>query len=53
MENSIHLSVARCEWNLNDVLLTRFHNEEWGEPLHDDRMWFEFLALEGMQAGLS
>ena len=46
-------SVTRCEWNLNDVLLTRYHDEEWGEPLHDDRMLFEFLALDGMQAGLS
>ena len=46
-------SVARCEWNLNDALLTRYHDEEWGEPLHDDRMLFEFLALDGMQAGLS
>jgi DNA-3-methyladenine glycosylase I len=53
MEESIDLSVTRCEWNLNDVLLTRYHDEEWGEPLHDDRMLFEFLALDGMQAGLS
>ncbi len=53
MENSVDRSVTRCEWNLNDVLLTRYHDEEWGEPLHDDRMLFEFLALDGMQAGLS
>jgi DNA-3-methyladenine glycosylase I len=53
MENSIDLSVTRCEWNLNDALLTRYHDEEWGEPLHDDRMLFEFLALDAMQAGLS
>ena len=53
MENTIDRSVTRCEWNLNDVLLTRYHDEEWGEPLHDDRMLFEFLALDGMQAGLS
>ena len=46
-------SVTRCEWNLNDALLTRYHDEEWGEPLHDDRMLFESLALDGMQAGLS
>lgn len=46
-------SVTRCEWNLNDIILTRYHDEEWGEPLHDDRMLFEFLALDGMQAGLS
>ena len=53
MDNSIDLSVSRCEWNLNDALLTRYHDEEWGEPLHDDRALFEFLALDGMQAGLS
>jgi DNA-3-methyladenine glycosylase I len=53
MENTIDLSLNRCEWNLKDVLLTRYHDEEWGEPLHDDRMLFEFLALDGMQAGLS
>ena len=53
MENNIDRSVTRCEWNLNDELLTRYHDEEWGEPLHDDRMLFEFLSLDGMQAGLS
>jgi DNA-3-methyladenine glycosylase I len=53
MENMVDRSVSRCEWNLNDALLTRYHDEEWGEPLHDDRMLFEFLALDGMQAGLS
>jgi len=53
MENMIDRSITRCEWNLNDALLTRYHDEEWGEPLHDDRMLFEFLALDGMQAGLS
>ena len=53
MDNIIDRSVARCEWNLNDVLLTRYHDEEWGEPLHDDRKLFEFLAFDGMQAGLS
>lgn len=53
MDNFVDRSVTRCEWNLNDALLTRYHDEEWGEPLHDDRMLFEFLALDGMQAGLS
>ncbi len=53
MEYIIDRSISRCEWNLNDVLLTRYHDEEWGEPLHDDRILFEFLALDGMQAGLS
>jgi len=53
MEDLIDRSVTRCEWNLNDALLTRYHDEEWGEPLHDDQKLFEFLALDGMQAGLS
>ena len=53
MDNTIDLSVSRCEWNLSDVLLTRYHDEEWGVPLHDDQMLFEFLSLDAMQAGLS
>jgi len=53
MDNLVDRSVSRCEWNLNDVLLTRYHDEEWGNPLHDDRMLFEFLSLDAMQAGLS
>jgi DNA-3-methyladenine glycosylase I len=53
MENMADRSVTRCDWNLNDALLTRYHDEEWGVPLHDDRILFEFLALDGMQAGLS
>jgi DNA-3-methyladenine glycosylase I len=53
MDETIDLSLCRCEWNLNDVLLTRYHDEEWGNPLHNDQMLFEFLALDGMQAGLS
>jgi len=53
LDNTIDLSVSRCEWNLSDVLLTRYHDEEWGVPLHDDQMLFEFLSLDAMQAGLS
>ena len=53
MENTLDRSLTRCEWNLKDVPLTRYHDEEWGNPLHDDRMLFEFLSLDGMQAGLS
>jgi DNA-3-methyladenine glycosylase I len=44
--------VARCEWARSD-LERRYHDEEWGVPLHDDRRLFEFLILEGAQAGLS
>ena len=42
----------RCEWAKND-LAVEYHDEEWGVPLHDDRRLFEFLILEGAQAGLS
>jgi DNA-3-methyladenine glycosylase I len=42
----------RCPW-ASDELLTRYHDEEWGVPQHDDGRLFEFLVLEGAQAGLS
>ncbi len=42
----------RC-WGGNDPLMIAYHDKEWGVPLHDDRLLFEFLVLEGMQAGLS
>ena len=44
---------VRCSWCLGDELYLGYHDEEWGVPLHDDRMLFEFLVLEGAQAGLS
>jgi DNA-3-methyladenine glycosylase I len=47
------LNVVRCAWSANDPLMTAYHDEEWGVPLHDDRTLFEFLILEGAQAGLS
>jgi len=43
----------RCGWARGDQLLIDYHDEEWGVPLHDDRPLFEFLVLEGIQAGLS
>lgn len=45
----------RCVWAGpgTDPLMLRYHDEEWGVPVHDDRLLFEFLILEGMQAGLS
>ena len=43
----------RCEWAGSDPLYVAYHDEEWGVPLHDDRRLFEFLLLEGAQAGLS
>ena len=44
--------MSRCGWAKDDVSI-RYHDEEWGVPVHDDRTWFEFLILEGAQAGLS
>jgi DNA-3-methyladenine glycosylase I len=43
----------RCEWCGSDPLYVAYHDEEWGVPVHDDRLLFEFLVLEGAQAGLS
>jgi DNA-3-methyladenine glycosylase I len=45
--------IRRCIWAGDDPLYQRYHDEEWGEPVHDDRKLFEFLLLEGAQAGLS
>ncbi len=47
MENS------GCAWSLSDDLLRRYHDTEWGVPVHDDRVLFEHLALEVMQCGLN
>jgi DNA-3-methyladenine glycosylase I len=44
---------GRCAWAENDPLYIRYHDEEWGVPVHDDRILFEMLILEGAQAGLS
>jgi DNA-3-methyladenine glycosylase I len=45
---------TRCTWvSLDDQLMRQYHDEEWGVPVHDDRKHFEFLILEGAQAGLS
>lgn len=44
--------IIRCAWAANDHLI-RYHDREWGVPLHDDVQLFEFLILEGAQAGLS
>jgi DNA-3-methyladenine glycosylase I len=45
-------TLVRCGWARNDLSI-RYHDEEWGVPTHDDRVFFEFLILEGAQAGLS
>lgn len=46
-------SVSRCPWCGSDPLYVAYHDTEWGVPQHDDRTLFEFLILEGAQAGLS
>src|SRR5208337_4959762 len=45
-------NVVRCTWATNDLSI-QYHDREWGVPQHDDRLLFEFLILEGAQAGLS
>lgn len=45
--------LARCDWVSNDPRYIAYHDTEWGVPVHDDRLLFEFLILEGAQAGLS
>jgi DNA-3-methyladenine glycosylase I len=45
--------MERCSWCGMDELYVRYHDEEWGVPVHDDRKHFEFLVLEAAQAGLS
>ncbi|MDB5802015.1 MAG: DNA-3-methyladenine glycosylase [Rhodocyclales bacterium] len=45
--------IHRCTWAGNDPLYVAYHDEEWGVPVYDDRKLFEFLILEGAQAGLS
>lgn len=45
--------MERCSWCGDDPLYTKYHDEEWGVPVHDERKHFEFLVLESAQAGLS
>src|SRR5579872_6152333 len=48
------MSQKRCSWvALDNPLMVRYHDDEWGVPVHQDRKHFEFLVLEGAQAGLS
>ena len=44
---------TRCNWSTSDTIYIDYHDKEWGVPVHDDRLLFEFLILEGAQAGLS
>ena len=47
------VNIIRCEWVGDDPLMISYHDKEWCVPVHDDRKLFEFLILEGAQAGLS
>lgn len=48
------MELKRCGWpGIQDLVYREYHDREWGVPVHDDRVLFEFLALEGAQAGLS
>jgi len=44
---------SRCDWAGKEKIYIDYHDQEWGRPIHDDKLLFEFLILEGMQAGLS
>ena len=50
---AVAMTSARCTWAGDSALYQAYHDQEWGVPLHDDRALFEFLILEGAQAGLS
>lgn len=52
METNPNVQIQRCPWSASD-LMNAYHDQEWGVPVHDDRLLFEFLILEGAQAGLS
>jgi len=53
MARRARATTRRCLWAGSDPLYGRYHDEEWGVPVHDDRQLFEMLTLEGAQAGLS
>lgn len=52
-EGVTETEIIRCAWAGSDPLYRAYHDHEWGVPVHDDRLLFEFLILEGAQAGLS
>lgn len=54
MENMIPTNIKpRCSWVTSDPIYLDYHDDEWGQPIRDDRQLFEFLTLEGAQAGLN
>src|SRR5437879_12520212 len=52
MKKSSETDLVRCHWAQNELSIA-YHDADWGVPVDDDRKWFEFLILEGAQAGLS
>lgn len=52
-EKKMKMEKTRCNWVSNDELYIKYHDEEWGKPVYDDNVLFEFLVLESFQAGLS
>jgi Methyladenine glycosylase len=52
LSTPIHNPLKRCAWAKGDLYIA-YHDHEWGVPVHDDRLLFEFLILEGAQAGLN
>lgn len=53
MNAKLKIMCTRCNWAISGENMKKYHDEEWGVPLHDDQKLFEFLVLEGFQAGLS
>lgn len=53
LQNTSHNKIIRCTWAGTDPLYCHYHDHEWGVPVHDDQRFFEFILLEGAQAGLS
>ena len=49
----LEVPIIRCDWCVKDPIYIKYHDKEWGVPVHDDKKLFEFLILEGAQAGLS
>ena len=47
------MSIERCKWVGNNPLMIKYHDEEWGKPLHNDQRLFEYMILDAFQAGLS
>lgn len=51
--NKASTSIYRCQWSQGDAADEHYHDTQWGVPIFDDNLWFEYITLEGAQAGLS